>query len=228
MLYIKRLFFLVFWIVVILFLHYTLPQRDIARVVGTEVRRVDFGENSWFWAGADSGQDAGTINRDIRFINTQRRPTYLFGLIRSENTRPMVYRNEDTGLGWPPYFKLDSSNLQTEAEDLQSTKAEPQWVIVTHYGWRNEWFSIFPNAVGIRPIDSPDRFLIPWFNGLLLLILAGIGLGLYRLTQFFRRNTIDPIVDDMGESWDTASDYADERRGRFRAWLDTWRGKPRV
>ena len=27
------------------FLHYTLPQRDIVRVVNTEVRRVDFGAN---------------------------------------------------------------------------------------------------------------------------------------------------------------------------------------
>jgi len=222
MLYLKRFLFVLFWAVVFVFLHYTLPQRDIARVVGTEVRRVDFGENSWFWAGADSGQDAGTINRDIRFINAVRKQTYLFGLIRGSDD-VMVYRNEDTGVGWPPYFKLDSSNLQTEADDLKSSKADPQWTIITHYGWRNEWFSIFPNAVGIRSIDNPDRFLFPWFNALLLIILAGIGLGFYRLTQYFRRNTIDPIVEDMGENWDTASDYAGERRGRLRAWLDTWR-----
>jgi hypothetical protein len=193
-----------------------LPQRDIARIVETEVRRVDFGENSWFWAGADSGQDNAGVNRDIRFINTV-----------LHNGEVMVYRNEDTGWGWPPYFKLDSSNLQTEAADLVSPKTEPQWVILTHYGWRNEFMSIFPNAVGVKPINDPNRVLIPYFNILILIIFAGLALGFYRLTQWFRRNTIDPIVDDMGETWDSTTDYASERRRGFRAWLDTWKGKPR-
>ncbi len=214
--YMKYAFWTFFWVCVFAFLHYTLPQRDVARIVETEVRRVDFGENSWFWAGADSGQDNAGVNRDIRFINT-----VLY------DGQVMVYRNEDTGWGWPPYFKLDSSNLQTEAADLVSPKAEPQWVVLTHYGWRNEFMSIFPNAVGVKPIDDPDRLLIPYFNILILVILAGLTLGFYRLTQWFRRNTIDPIVDDMGETWDTTADYASERRRGFRAWLDTWKGKPR-
>lgn len=215
--YLKYAFWTFFWIVVIAFLHYTLPQRDIARVVETEVRRVDFGENSWFWAGADSGQDNAGVNRDVRFINA-----VLY------DGQVMVYRNEDTGWGWPPYFKLDSSNLQTEAADLVSPKATPDWVVITHYGWRNEFLSIFPNAVGVRPIDNPEKTLIPYFNILILIILAGLALGFYRLTQWFRRNTIDPIVEDMGETWDTAADYTDDRKKGFRAWLDTFKGKPRV
>ena len=215
--YLKYSFWLVFWALLLTFLHYTLPQRDIARIVETEVRRVDFGENSWFWAGADSGQDAATINRDVRFINAV---LYDGG--------PMVYRNEDTGWGWPPYFKLDSSNLQTEAADLVSTKDEPNWVVISHYGWRNEVLSIFPNAVGVREISDPEARLIPYFNILLLIILSGICLGFYRMTQWFKRTSIDPIVEDMAETWDAVDDYADTKRGRFRAWLDTWRGKPRV
>lgn len=215
--YLKIAFWTFFWIFAFAFLHYTLPQRDVARIVETEVRRVDFGENSWFWAGADSGQDSASINRDVRFINAVR-----------YNGKVMVYRNEDTGWGWPPYFKLDSSNLQTEAADLVSPKAMPQWVIITHYGWRNEFLSIFPNAAGVRPIDDPDKLLIPYFDILILLILAGLILGFYRLIQWFKRNTIDPIVEDVGESWDTASDYTDERRKGVRAWFDTFKGKPRV
>ncbi len=69
----------------------------------------------------------------------------------------MVYRNEDTGWGWPPYFKFDTTNLQAEAADLRSTAAAPQWAIMTHYGWRNEFLSIFPNAIGIRAVDDPGR-----------------------------------------------------------------------
>jgi len=126
--------------------------------VETEVRRVDFGENSIFWAGADTGQDASGVNRDVRFINTQKRDTYLLGLIQTENTRPMVYRNEDTGWGWPPYFKLDSSNLQTDVADLKSTSSEPQWAVLTHYGWRNELLSTFdlPECCRCAPYRGPD------------------------------------------------------------------------
>jgi hypothetical protein len=214
--YFKFAFWIVFWTATLVFLHYTLPQRDVVRIVDTEVRRVDFGENSWFWAGADSGQDAASVNRDVRFINTV---LYDGGV--------MVYRNEDTGWGWPPYFKLDSSNLQTEAADLASPKGAPQWVIVTHYGWRNEVFSIFPNAAGVRAIDDPEKLLIPYFNILILTIMAGLALGFYRLTQWFKRNSIDPIVEDVGETWDAVDDYTDEKRGRLRAWLDTWKNKPR-
>lgn len=225
MLYIKRTFWTVFWILLIAFLHYTLPQRDIARIVETEVRRVDFGENSIFWAGADTGQDVTGVNRDVRFVNTVRKTTYLLGMIQTGRERPMVYRNEDTGWGWPPYFKLDSSNLQTEMADNKSTAAEPQWVVLTHYGWRNEFLSIFPNAVGVRPIDDPNIRLIPYFNILILIILAGLMLGFYRLTQWFRREKIDPLVDSASDTWDGVDAYADEKRAGLRGWLDSFKGK---
>jgi len=182
--------------------------------------RVDFGENSIFWAGADTGQDASGVNRDVRFINTQKRDTYLLGLIQTENTRPMVYRNEDTGWGWPPYFKLDSSNLQTDVADLKSTSSEPQWAVLTHYGWRNELLSM-------RPIEDPTQRLIPWFNAVILIILAGLMLGFYRLTQWFRREKIDPIVDSAQDTWDGVDAYADQQRAGLRGWLDSWKSKPK-
>lgn len=207
----------IFWLLVVAFLHYTLPQRDVVRIVETEVRRVDFGENSIFWASADSGQDTTGVNRDVRFINA----------VLYESGRVMVYRNEDTGWGWPPYFKLDSSNLQTEAADLVSTKEAPKWVVLTHYGWRNEFLSIFPNAVGVRETTEPDARLIPYFNILILIILAGLGLGVFRLSQWFKRSKIDPITESVGETWGAVDDYADEKRTGFRAWLDSWKGKPR-
>lgn len=226
MVYLKRFIVLVIWLLIFGVLHYTLPGQDIARVVGTEVRRVDFGENSIFWAGADTGQDATSINRDVRFINTVRKNTYLLGLIRSGES-VMVYRNEDTGWGWPPYFKLDSSNLQTEADDLKSSSESPKWVVITHYGWRNELFSIFPNAVGVRAIDDPDKTLIPWVNIILLVVIGGLGLGLYRMTQWFRRENIDPIVENATEAWEDVDRYAGEKSGRVKSWLDTWKSKPR-
>ena len=42
------------------FFHYTLPQHDIVRIVGTENRRMDIGANSWFFASPDVGNAAST------------------------------------------------------------------------------------------------------------------------------------------------------------------------
>lgn len=214
--WVKYAIVLVFWLLVIGVFHYTMPQRDIVRVVGTFEQRIDYGDNAWFWAAGDSGSDTSGTNRDVLFIQTIQ-----------ENGKPMVYRNEDTGWGWPPYFKFDTKNLQTEATDLESSKAEPQWVVLTHYGWRNEFYSIFPNAVGIRATDDPSATLIPWLNIIILVILAGLCLGLFRMSQWFKRSKIDPITESVSETWDAVDDYTDEQRSGFRAWLDSWKGKPR-
>ena len=213
---VKWVLWITWFAVVAAFLHYTLPQTDIVRVVNTDVRRIDFGENSIFWASPDVGTGTAA-NRDVRFIETVK-----------TNGRVSVYRNEDTGWGWPPYFKLDSSNLQTEAQDLVSTAANPQWVALTHYGWRSEFLTIFPNAVGVRPVEGPDVRIIPWFNIVVLTILAAIFWAIGVRIIRFRRNRIDPLVAAADREWDEAVEAVDERRKGFRAWLDTWKGKPRV
>lgn len=204
------------------FFHYTLPQHDIGRIVGTENRRIDFGENSIFWASPDVGTAAGA-NRDVFFIQTI-----------GKNGKPMVYRNEDTGWGWPPYFKLDSSNLQAEAQALVSTSAAPKWVSITHYGWRNEFFTIFPNAVAVKEVEGPDVRIFPWVNIIILTSILILLFVLWRMWAQFRERTIDPAIEDIEEAWDSVDERADQARarargiwGRFRAWLDTWRGKPR-
>lgn len=48
MTYVKWTFIILFWALVGAFFHYTLPQHDVARIVGTENRRIDFGTNSIF------------------------------------------------------------------------------------------------------------------------------------------------------------------------------------
>ncbi|THD83593.1 DUF1523 family protein [Aliigemmobacter aestuarii] len=204
------------------FLHYTLPQNDIVRIVGTENRRIDFGENSIFWAQPDVGT-AGGGNRDVFFVQTVQ-----------PDGKPMVYRNEDTGWGWPPYFKLDSSNTQAEAQALVSTAEAPKWVAITHYGWRNEFFTIFPNAVSVKQVESPDVRIIPWVNIIILTTLLFILFLLWRMWAQFRERTIDPALEDVAEAMDAAGQRVDQAQdraagvwGRFRAWLNTWRAKPR-
>ncbi|SRR6056297_614250 len=185
MVYVKWGFWGLFWLLVAAFLHYTLPQHDIGRITDTYEKRVDPGDNSLFWSGADTGEDMTGTNRDVFFIQTFR-----------TNDKPMIYRNEDTGWGWPPYFKFDTANLQAEASDLISKKnaSNPQWVIITHYGWRNEFLSIYPNAVTVEAASGPDQRIIPWFNIILLTVLAAFAWGVRVRWKRFRANRLDPKI----------------------------------
>ncbi|MFE3836009.1 DUF1523 family protein [Pseudogemmobacter sonorensis] len=213
--YLRWGFWLVIASLVFAFLHYTLPQRDIVFIVGTESRRVDIGENSLFWSRAEVGM-SNTTSRDVFFINAVR-----------ANGRTVEYRNEDTGWGWPPYFKIDSYGLDTQAKRLISTEANPVWVAVTHYGWRNQFFTIFPNAVSIRRVEGPDVTLIPWVNiailGTLLLVLVMIR----RMWLQFRERMIEPTIDRLDARADAARAEARGAWGRFTRWIDSWRSKPK-
>lgn len=190
MVYVKWVFRVCFWLLVIAFFHYTLPQHDIARVTDTYEKRIDFGENSIFWSSADVGNDVTATNRDVFFIQSKR-----------TNGRVMVYRNEDTGWGWPPYFKFDTSNLQAEAADVKSTAEAPKWVAIKHYGWRNELLSIFPNAISVRQVEGPETRIIPWFNiGLLTFLFATYWAIRVRWIRF-RKNRIEAKYDEWTDGW---------------------------
>ncbi len=191
--YVKWSIIVLFWALVAAFLHYTLPQHDIARITDTYEKRIDPGENSLFWSNAATGESVTVTGRDVFFIQT-----------RLNNDKVMVYRNEDTGWGWPPYFKFDTANLQAEAADLRSTAAAPQWVVIKHYGWRNEFLSIYPNAVSLRAVDSPDVRIIPWLNIIVLTLLVAVVWALYVRWRRFRQARIDPVLDDMGDNLDEA------------------------
>ncbi|MEY8096623.1 DUF1523 family protein [Falsihalocynthiibacter sp. S25ZX9] len=222
--YVKITFWVLLVTTVFAFFHYNLPQRDIVRITGTEIIRADFsGSNSFFYAEPDSGAQAAT-NRDLRLVNA----AYDGGKI-------IVYRNEDTGIfNWPPYFKINSSNLQAEAADLISLRDDPIWVAVTHYGWRSEFLSIYPNVIKFKVVDGPDVRLIPWMSIIILLAFAGLIFWLWRVWVQFRERKIDPLLDDATEAFEAADQRADAVKdrargvwGRFKAWLGSWRAKPR-
>jgi hypothetical protein len=150
----------VIWSILVLFLlalgllaHWTLPSRDVVRILGTDVARQQTVVTN------ERGEDV-TVSRDIRYINA----------VMPDGT-PRVYRNQDTGWGWPPYFKFDTANLAAEAENMASSEDDPRWMIVTHYGWRIPVFSAFPNALSIEPAEGPDQTLIPWLKIIVLVLL---------------------------------------------------------
>ena len=210
-------------LIVALFLHYTMPQRDVVQIINTYNKNTPIGANWMFYSIEDTGTGVETTAsiRDIRFIDA----VYADGDV-------MVYRNEDTGWFWPPYFKWDSSTLQAEATNLKSDKANPQWVAVTHYGWRMPIFSIFPNAVKVTPVEGPDVTLIPWVNIVILGFLAFVILMIRRMWLQFRERMVDPALADAGEVFDAAGARVEAAQkeargffGRIGAWLGTWRAK---
>ncbi|PIE14788.1 MAG: hypothetical protein CSA70_00790 [Rhodobacterales bacterium] len=213
------------FVLVAMLLHYVLPQHDVVRMTSTEVIRTDFSRlNRIFYAQADSGANE-LPSRDLRLINSEKKNTFLLGFWPRESTKVMVYRNEDTGWIWPPYFKFDSSDLQAQASANMSTADTERWVVITHYGWRNKYLSIYPNAIGIKPVDGPDVTVIPWFNIFFFVFLLFAWVFLRAMWRQFRERSIDPMLEDVNEQWDAVGQDIDERRGRIRRWLDTWRRK---
>ena len=191
-----------FWGLVLLFvagfLHYTLPQHDVVRITEAynRVTTVSWA-NRYFYASPDTGTAESKDSRDIRFINA----VYPSGSV-------IVYRNEDTGWIWPPYFKYDSSNLQAVATNLKSTETAPKWVMVTHYGWRFPALSIYPNAIRITEVSGPDVTYFPWLNVVILVLLAGLVFMARRMWLQFWERTVDPAVAGVQEAGD-----------RTRGWL---------
>ena len=215
-----------FGIAVFLFLDYALPSRQTVRITNTYNRLTDIGANRIFYASPDTGTVQNAQGqRDVRFIDTVR-----------QNGKPYVYRNEDTGWIWPPYFKYDSSNLHAQATDLKSTAADPRWVNVTSYGWRISWLSIYPNAISVRPVAGPDVRPFNWPAQLILALIGAFLFLIWRMWNQFRERTIDPAVRSADEAWDRLDARADaardhiaseasEAQGRVRRWWNGIRGR---
>jgi Protein of unknown function (DUF1523) len=210
--YVKWGFRIFLLLIVAGFLHYTLPQHDIVRVTNAYNRLTTVGENWMFYASPDTGTAESTATRDIRFIDA----VFADGSV-------IVYRNEDTGWVWPPYFKYDSSNLQAEAGNMKSTAEAPKWVSITHYGWRFPFLSIYPNAVKMKAVAGPDVQIIPWVNIVVLTVLLVLALMLRRMWLQFRERMIDPTLADVDASMGAARAQATGFFGRIGAWFRTWR-----
>lgn len=206
-----------------LLFHYALPQHDVVKIGSTEVIRIDFSPyNRLFYAQADSG-NVEQPTRDLRLINTEKKDTFLLGFVPRESTGVMVYRNEDTGWIWPPYFKFDSSDLQAESAAL--SRNGDGWAVLTHYGWRIRWASIYPNAIGVRAVDTPNPTIIPWFNIFFFIFLAFAIAMVRAMWRQFRERSVDPLLDSAGDRLDEAQAGIAEKRSGVRSWLNTWRKK---
>lgn len=160
----KRLGYALIGVIVIAIgaaLHYALPQVDVVRLIGTDVKRVDTQES-----GTDNESGGSVRTTDVYFVLTEK-----------EQGEPRNYRNEDAII----YGKFDSSNLHTRARSI--AQDEDNLVAVRHYGWRLPIFSMFPNAVKVWQVEPGYRHL-PLFNIVFLtLLVAGIGYLAWRVRR---------------------------------------------
>ena len=142
-------------------LHYTLPQVDVVRIVGTDVKRVDVAQDS-----GETSPETGLTTSDVYFILAETGT----GAVRN-------YRNEDAIL----YGKFDSSDLHTRARSISQN--EDNTVAIRHYGWRLPLFSMFPNATSVWEVEPGYRHF-PLFNIVALGLLAGgFGYGAWRVRK---------------------------------------------
>jgi len=155
---------------------YTLPHTKVVQITGTDVKRMVTGgpEKPSTEAKARQREKPAGI-RDVRFINTITR-----------KGKVLVFRNEDTGWGWPPYFKFDSADLSAEAQEYATANPKP-WVLVNYYGWRIKIFAMFPNAISLKKVPR-DYNHFPLFNIIFLALVFGLRSVLYsKLRRLGRR-----------------------------------------
>ncbi|MDE3080016.1 MAG: DUF1523 family protein [Paracoccaceae bacterium] len=198
--WVKWIFYALLALTVFLFFDYNLPSHSVVRIVATNTQRMDLGSNRFFFsppASGTSGTNKSGSGRDIKFIQAIR-----------PNGQPIVFRNEDTGWGWPPYFKFDSFDLETEASNYISTQDKPKWVMVTYYGWRSQFLTIFPNAVGLRVVADPKATVFPWVTVIVLGGLLMILLFLRRVWVRFRRRRIAPVLEEVSDVLEEADSRA--------------------
>ncbi len=135
--------FVVFIVVYALAASYYLPRTALVHVTGTEIKRSD-----------SKAKDGSTLTTDVRYVMTS----------RVDDGKAMVFKNEDTGWGWPPYFKFDSGDLAGEAMNLAKDKGKDKSIVlVTYYGWRTNLLSLFPNVVSLEEVGEGYEH-IPIFN----------------------------------------------------------------
>jgi hypothetical protein len=155
----------------IVFLAWTLPSHVKVRVTGTEIARHEIKK-----------PDGGPAIKDVRFV-----------MVESLDGSAKMFRNEDTGWGWPPYFKFDSGNIAAQAQSFVADESDPV-IDVAYYGFRVPMLSTFPNILHMEIVDA-DHQAIPWLTIIVLfghVVLIGAAVAVYGGIKQAREETSAP------------------------------------
>ena len=116
------------------------PQKDVLVVAGTDTKRAE--QVPLF------GTTATSDGRHTFFI-----------ILQKPGGSPTPFKNENTGWGWPPYFKFNAPEIQATAQAMIG-----QEVAVTYFGWRNQIFGTFPDIVSLDPAGK-NTGTTSWVRG---------------------------------------------------------------
>lgn len=191
-------------------LHFYLPRHEVVHLTGTDVTRMDK-------VAKDKSVDV-RHTRDVRFVTA-------VSVDDPESVR--VWRNEDTGWGWPFYFKFDSGTIVSQTNNiLEKSSGSP--VLVTTYGWRIEMLSWFPNIVGMRIVEPGYTYFPAFTIVITTLVFGAFGVLVFLVRRGFQRAVAaldqasvgDSIVDAVEraeavveESWNSVRDTVREATG---------------
>ncbi|NTF18127.1 DUF1523 family protein [Agrobacterium rubi] len=165
-----------------LFLDYTLPRYDLVKINEISTRRFDEDGNYIRKATASTGP-----TRDVEMILTKAASitTDAEGKekVVVDPDHDIVYINEDTGWDWPPYFKFETANIQSNAAYIKGLDG---LAYIESYGWRIEFFSWFGNVLSITDYEPGIR-IINFVRYAVLAIWVGLLVGIWCLIRWAKR-----------------------------------------
>ena len=98
--------------------------------------------------------------------------------------------------------------------------------MIKHYGWRNEFLSIFPNAISVKVVDGPNASKgWPILNTLILSLFAAVSYFIFVRWRRFRMAWINPTLEEIQDNWEAAGDAVEGGHSRLKGWLNSWRAK---
>jgi hypothetical protein len=127
-------------LIYVVFCAYSLPSHMKVHVTGIEIKRQDVEK-----------KDGTVRSQDVWYVMTE-----------DLDGEAHMFRNQDTGWGWPPYFKFNSGDIAAQANNLASQDSQSV-VLVKYYGFRIRLLSAYPNVLSMRVVP-PDYQPIPWFT----------------------------------------------------------------
>ncbi len=194
------------------FLDYYLPSEAVVQLTGTDVKRMDTRRGRYLdHEGANVERVAPTYTRDIRFINA---------ITADDKVR--VYRNEDTGWHWPPYFKFDSADMTARTQSILSSGEKPH-VQVTYYGWRIQLLSLFPNMVDMKLVE-PGYRPVNWVRIMFFTAMAIAGFFFWRWYRGFRRRVEARLAEQANDAAGPFRRVFGAIRKEWRSWTGPSRG----
>lgn len=189
------------------FLDYYLPSEAVVQLTGTDVKRMDTRKGQYLDHEVSNIENLSpTRTRDIRFINAV-----------TESDEVRVYRNEDTGWHWPPYFKFNSADLTARTQSIVASGEHP-YVQVTYYGWRIRLLSRFPNLVDMKLVD-PGYRPVNWVRIVFFTLLGAFLVLVWRSYKVMKRRMEARVAENTQVAAGRFRRLFGAIRNEWRSWV---------